>query len=85
MKRKSKVKGLGTVLHIVDNKLIVKSDGLEVKKVINSVVISEDKRQIGRVYDVFGSVNRPYVSIKAFENIKKEGLEKLANKRMSLL
>jgi rRNA processing protein Gar1 len=85
MKRKGKVKGLGTVLHIVDHKLIVKSDGLNVKKVINSVVISEDKRQIGRVYDVFGSVNHPYVSIKAFESINKEGLEKLANKRMSIL
>ena len=85
MKRKSKVKGLGTVLHVVDNKLIVKSDGVNVKKIINSVVVSEDKRQIGRVYDVFGSVNRPYVSIKALESIKKEGLEKLANKRMSLL
>ncbi len=85
MKRKNKEKGLGIVLHIADNKLIVKSDGLKVKKVINSVVISEDKREIGRVYDVFGSVKRPYVSIKAFESIKKEGLEKLANKRISLL
>lgn len=85
MKRKGKVKGLGTVLHIVDHKLIVKSDGLKVKKLINSVVISGDKRQIGRVYDVFGSIKRPYVSIKAFENIKKEGLEKLVNKKLSLL
>jgi RNA-binding protein len=85
MKRRGKVKGLGTVLHIVDDKLIVKGSGLKVEKAINSVVMTEDKRKIGRVYDIFGSVNRPYVSIKVFGSIKKEELEKLANKRMFLL
>ncbi|HID20189.1 MAG TPA: RNA-binding protein [Methanophagales archaeon] len=85
MKKRGKVKELGTVLHMVDNKLIVKSGGLKVEKAINSVVMTEDKRKIGRVYDIFGSVNRPYVSIKAFGSIKKEELQKLLNKRMFLL
>ena len=88
MKKKVKERGLlGTVLHIVDKKLIVRSGKLKVKKVINSIAVTEDKGEIGKVYDIFGPVNRPYVGIRVFEGLKlKEGeLKKLAHKKLYVL
>jgi len=85
MKKKVKERGLGTVLHVMDKKLIVKSGKLKVKKVINSIVVTEDKRKIGKVYDVFGPVNRPYVGIKIFGGMKEEELKKLAHKKLYVL
>jgi rRNA processing protein Gar1 len=88
MKKKVKERGLlGTVLHITDKKLIVRSGKLKVKKVINSIAVTEDKREIGKVYDIFGPVNRPYVGIRVFEGLKlKEGeLKKLVHKKLYVL
>ena len=85
MKQKVKERGLGTVLHIMDKKLIVKGGKLKVKRVINSIAVTEDKRKIGKVYDVFGPVNRPYVGIKIFRGIKEAELKKLAHKKIYVL
>jgi RNA-binding protein len=85
MKKKVKEQGLGTVLHIMDKKLIVRGGKLKVKQVINSTAGTEDKRKVGKVYDIFGPVNRPYVAIKVFEGIKGEALKKLAHKRLYVL
>ncbi len=88
MKRKVKgkgLRGLGTVLHIVDHKLIVKGGGIKVERLINSTVMTEEKRKIGKVYDVFGPVDRPYLSIKLFEGVKEEELKKLANKNKKIV
>ncbi|NMX21222.1 H/ACA RNA-protein complex protein Gar1 [ANME-1 cluster archaeon GoMg4] len=86
MKKKVKERGLlGTVLHIVDKKLIVRSGKLKVKKVINSIAVTEDKREIGKVYDIFGPVNRPYVGIRVFEGLKEGELKKLAHKKLYIL
>ncbi|MCK4476484.1 MAG: hypothetical protein KAU16_07125 [Methanophagales archaeon] len=88
MKRKVKgqgLRGLGTVLHIVDHKLIVKGGGIKVERLINSTVMTEEKRKIGKVYDVFGPVNRPYLSIKAFEGVKEAELKRLANKNKKIV
>ncbi|MHC1610320.1 MAG: H/ACA ribonucleoprotein complex subunit GAR1 [Candidatus Methanospirareceae archaeon] len=73
---------LGRVLHIVDKKLIVKGGKVRVKKVINAVAVTEDKKKIGKVYDVFGPVNRPYVGIKIFGGIKEEELKELLHKKL---
>ena len=86
MKRKGKgLRGLGTVLHIMNTSVIVRGSKIKGERVIHSVVMTEEKRKIGKVYDVFGPVNRPYVSIKAFEGVKEEELKKLANKKLFLL
>jgi len=85
MGKRVKERVLGTVLHIMNNKLIVKSGKLKVKRVINSIAVTEDKKRIGKVYDVFGPVNRPYVGIKVFEGIKEGELKKLAHKKLYLL
>ncbi len=71
---------LGTVLHILDDELIVKGRRIKVERIINSLVVTAEKRRIGKVYDVFGPVNQPYIGIKAFEGVKEEEIKRLANK-----
>lgn len=85
MKKKAGAKGLGTVLHIMDKKLIVRGGKLKAKRVLHSIVVTEDKRQIGRVYDVFGPVSRPYVGVKVFGGLKEAELKKLAHKKLYVL
>lgn len=76
---------LGTVLHIVDHKLIARGEGIKIGRMLNSIVLTKGKRKIGRVYDVFGPVNRPYIGIKAFEGVKEKELKELANKKIFVL
>lgn len=79
------MKGLGTVLHIVDHKLIVRGERIKIERILNSIVLTGEKRKIGKVYDVFGPVNRPYIGIKAFEGVKEKELKELANKKIFVL
>jgi RNA-binding protein len=83
--KKQGLRGLGTVLHIMGNTVIVKGGRIKVERTINSVVMTEKKRKIGKVYDVFGPVNRPYIGIKAFEGVKVKELERLVNKKIFVL
>lgn len=78
--KKGNLKRLGVVLHLLNNKLIVKVDKITVKKNINAEVRTKEKRKIGRVYDIFGPVNSPYVCIEIFDNIKEDELKNLLNK-----
>ena len=85
MKRKVQRQGLrvlGTALHIVDHKLIVRGARVKVEHILNSVVMTGDDRKIGRVYDIFGPVDQPYISIKVFKGVNEEELKGLANKKM---
>jgi len=85
MKRKVQKPGLralGTALHIVDHKLIVRGARVKVEHILNSVVMTVDNRKIGKVYDVFGPVDQPYVSIKVFKGVDEEELKRLANKKI---
>ena len=79
------MKGLGTVLHIADHKLIVKGGTTKVDRIVNSIAMTREKRRIGKVYDVFGPINRPYISIKVFKGIKEEELQKLVSKKIFAL
>jgi RNA-binding protein len=85
MKKKVKERGLGTVLHVMDKMLIVRGGKQKVKKVLNSTVVTGDKQKIGKVYDIFGPVNRPYVSVKVFGGLKETELEELAHKKLYVL
>ena len=85
MKKRARGRKLGTVLHLMDKKLIVRGARLKVEGMINSIVMSENKRKIGRVYDIFGPVNRPYVSIKTLEGVEEEELKKLVHKELYVL
>ena len=83
--KKVKERGLGTVLHVLDKMLIVRGGKQKVKKVLNATVVTEDKQKIGKVYDVFGPVNRPYVGIKVFGGVKEAELNELAHKKLYVL
>ena len=73
MKRRKR-KPLGNVLHVLNNIMIVrgkrKRKSLEaVGGLINSVVLDGRNREIGRIYDIFGPVDHPYISVKLFTGV----------------
>jgi len=75
MKRRKR-KPLGNVVHVLNNIMIVrgkrksKSKSLEaVGGLLNSVVLDGRNREIGRIYDIFGPVDHPYISVKLFTGV----------------
>jgi rRNA processing protein Gar1 len=74
----TKGKRLGTVLHVMNDQVIVRAEKLNLKRALNATVVTAEKRQIGKVYDVFGPVGHPYVSIKVFASVKREELPQKA-------
>ena len=74
----TKGKRLGTVLHVMNDQVIVRAGKLNLKRVLNATVVTAEKRQIGKVNDVFGPVGHPYVSIKVFAPVKREELPQKA-------
>lgn len=54
---------LGKVLHVSSSRsLILKTKDGEV--IVGSKVLDAKLREVGRVYDMFGPVDSPYVSVK---------------------
>jgi len=80
------LKRLGTVLHIIDNMLIVRSDKTLEKGVSfeDSTVITKKMKRIGKVKELFGPVNSPYFSIKIFKEVQKSEIRNLKNERLYL-
>ncbi|RZN37727.1 MAG: H/ACA RNA-protein complex protein Gar1 [Methanophagales archaeon ANME-1-THS] len=85
MRKRPGKKGLGTVLHLVDNQLIVRAGRLSVERMINAMVMTADKRKIGKIYDIFGPVDHPYVSVRPLGNLKEEELKKLVHTKLYVL
>lgn len=77
---------LGTVLHIVDNLLIIRADKTLKTAILsaNSMVITKKMKKIGKIKEVFGPVNNPYISIKTFKEIKSSEILNLKNERVYL-
>ena len=80
------MKRLGTVLHAIDNILIVRADKtLEPNGLYpNSMVITKTMKRIGRVKELFGPEKTPYISIKLFNEIKDSEIMKLKKERVYL-
>lgn len=80
------MKRLGTVLHIIDNMLIVRSDKTLEKGVSfeDSTVITKKMKRIGKVKELFGPVNSPYFSIRIFKEVQKSEIRNLKNERLYL-
>lgn len=71
---------LGRVIRIRGGrKLIVKAN---FAPKILQVIYDEHLRPIGRVYDVFGPVSSPYVSVIVSPEISKNGIKLLLNKHL---
>jgi RNA-binding protein len=80
------LKRLGTVLHAVDNLLIIRADKtLESSSLYpNSMVVTKTMRKIGKVKELFGPEKNPYISIKLFKEIKGSEIMNLKNERVYL-
>lgn len=85
MKKRPGRRVLGTVLHLVDHLLIVRAGRISGERLTNAVVTTEDNRRIGTVYDVFGPVHHPYVSIRPLAGLSEVELEKLIQKKLYVL
>lgn len=68
------MKRLGTTVHSVHKKLIVRTEPMigekkeELAK-INSVVVDQKKARIGRVFDIFGPKDHPYIVVKPYRDV----------------
>lgn len=80
------MKRLGTVLHTLDNLLIVRADQTLEKDVSyqNSIVVTKKLIKIGKIKELFGPVNSPYFSIKLFRDVKNSKIKNLKNERVYL-
>ena len=78
-------KPLGTVLHVLNNIMVVRARRKKLRAVgglLNSVVMNGRNREIGRVYDIFGPVDHPYIAVKVFTGVN---LADLQNKKVFVL
>ena len=62
------MKRLGTALHVIQKKLIVRGEPVEesvsLSPKVNSVVVDQKRVRIGRIFDIFGPVKHPYIIVR---------------------
>ena len=62
------MKRLGTALHAVQNKLIVQIEEVVGNETsiprTNSWVVDQKRTRVGKVFDIFGPINHPYVVVR---------------------
>ena len=67
------MKRLGTALHVVQNKLIVQSERVVGSESsiprTNSWVVDQKRTRIGKVLDVFGPIDNPYIIVRPNRNV----------------
>jgi len=80
------LKRLGTVLHAIDNILIVRADKTLDLGTLNpnSMIVTKTLRKLGKVKELFGPEKNPYISVRLFKDIKEPELMKLKNERVYL-
>ena len=80
------MKRLGTVLHAVDNILVVRADKTLDLGTLNpnSMIVTKTLRKLGKVKELFGPEKDPYISVRLFKDIKEPELTKLRNERVYL-
>jgi RNA-binding protein len=62
------LKRLGTALHVVMKKLIVRGEQNDGSKVnipqVNSWVVDQKRTKVGKIFDLFGPINHPYIIVR---------------------
>jgi RNA-binding protein len=62
------LKRLGTALHAVQNKLIIQSEQIVESETniprTNSWVVDQKRTRVGKVFDIFGPINHPYIIVR---------------------
>lgn len=80
------MKRLGAILHIMDNLLIVRADSTLEQSFLreNLLVVTKRMKRIGKIKEIFGPVNAPYISIKMLKDINASEIKGLKNERVYL-
>ncbi|TAN43401.1 MAG: H/ACA RNA-protein complex protein Gar1 [Candidatus Methanoperedens sp.] len=80
------MKRLGAILHIMDKLLILRADSTLEHSVLreNLLVVTRKMKRIGKIKEIFGPVNAPYISIKMFKDINASEIKGLKNERVYL-
>jgi len=62
------LKRLGTALHVVAKRLIVRGEQIDGSETciprINSWVVDQKRIRIGKVFDIFGPTKKPYIIVR---------------------
>ncbi|MHA1271611.1 MAG: H/ACA ribonucleoprotein complex subunit GAR1 [Candidatus Helarchaeota archaeon] len=65
------MKRLGEVLHVFEkNQMIIIQSEKIINKIIKKKVVDVNINYIGKIYDIFGPIDHPYIIIKLNNNIK---------------
>jgi len=80
------LKRLGAILHIMDNLLIVRADSTLEHVFLreNLLVVTKRMKRLGKIKEIFGPVNEPFISIKMLKDITASELKGLKNERVYL-
>jgi len=80
------LKRLGAILHIMDNLLIVRADSMLEHSFLHEsmLVVPKRMKRLGKIKEIFGPVNAPYISIKLLNNINASEIKGLKNERVYL-
>ena len=80
------MKRLGAILHIMDNLLIVRADSTLEQSFLheNLLVVTKRMKRLGKIKEIFGPVNAPYISIKMLKDINASEIKGLKNERVYL-
>jgi RNA-binding protein len=80
------LKRLGAILHIMDKLLILRADSTLEPSVLreNLLVVTRKMKRIGKIKEIFGPVNAPYISIKMFKDINASEIKGMKNERVYL-
>ena len=80
------MKRLGAILHIMDNLLIVRADSTLEHSLLreNLMVVTKRMKRLGKIKEIFGPVNTPYISIKMLKDINASEIKGLKNERVYL-
>lgn len=74
------MKHLGNILHLANSgKLIVTSEQMPPA---HGFVYTNDRQKIGKVYNVFGPVKNPYISVSLFKSVNRRDLESRAGEKL---
>ena len=80
------MKRLGAILHIMDRLLILRADSTLEHSALreNLLVVTRKMKRIGKIKEIFGPVNAPYISIKMFKDINASEIKGMKNERVYL-
>lgn len=80
------MKRLGSVLHTIDNLLIIRADKTLDAGLLspNSMVFTKKMQNIGKIKEIFGPVSSPYISIRISKNVSGSELMGMKNERVYL-